>query len=71
VDRPRARGKIRDMGHHLSEELLLRFIRGETARAETRAVVRHLLTGCRECRAVTSSAWGIGTFAPYTGGLKR
>jgi hypothetical protein len=62
-----------DVGHHPSEELLLRFVRGETTRAETRAVVRHLLTGCRECRAVTSSAWGIEAFAPALseGGTKK
>lgn len=46
--------------HHPSEELLLRFVRGETVRAETREVVRHLLTGCRECRTITGPAWGIG-----------
>ncbi|HTG32824.1 MAG TPA: hypothetical protein VLB76_07805 [Thermoanaerobaculia bacterium] len=45
------------MRHHPSEELLLRFLRGETTRAETREVVRHLLAGCPECRAFTSSAW--------------
>jgi len=59
--------------HHPSEDLLLRFVRGETARDETRAVVRHLLTGCRECRAVTSSAWGIDSSvqALPVGGMKE
>ena len=32
-------------------------MRGDTARAETREVVRHLLAGCPECRVFTSSAW--------------
>ncbi|HEY0515402.1 MAG TPA: zf-HC2 domain-containing protein [Thermoanaerobaculia bacterium] len=53
-------GKDPGVGHH--EELLLRFIRGETTRAETRGVVRHLLAGCPECRAFTSSVWGIRAF---------
>jgi hypothetical protein len=59
--------------HHPAEELLLRFIRGETSRVETRAVVRHLLTGCRECRAVTSFAWGTDAFARALpeGGMKE
>jgi hypothetical protein len=43
--------------HHPGEDLLSRFLNGETTRAETREVVRHLLTGCPDCRAFTSAAW--------------
>jgi hypothetical protein len=37
-------------------------MRGELARSETQAVVRHLLTGCEGCRAVTRRLWGLGGF---------
>jgi hypothetical protein len=43
--------------HHPAEDLLSRFLSGETTRAETREIVRHLLTGCPDCRAFTSAAW--------------
>jgi plasmid stability protein len=43
--------------HHPAADLLSRFLGGETTRAETREIVRHLLTGCPECRAFTSAAW--------------
>lgn len=47
------------MGHrdHPTSGALLRFLAGESSGAERRAVVRHLLTGCPECVAVTRSAW--------------
>jgi len=47
------------MGHreHPKPDLLLRFLRGEVSASERRAVVRHLLTGCPECIAVTRPAW--------------
>ncbi|HYO11736.1 MAG TPA: hypothetical protein VE685_00900 [Thermoanaerobaculia bacterium] len=47
------------MGHraHPSSATLLRFLRKEATRAECRAVVRHLLTGCPECVAVTRTVW--------------
>ena len=38
---------------------LQRFLRGEAARTEARAVVRHLLAGCLKCVAVTRPAWGL------------
>lgn len=44
---------------HPGEDLLLRFLRGNATRPESRAVVRHLLTGCRECLAVTRPVWGF------------
>ncbi len=36
---------------------LERFRRGEAGREEARAVVRHLLAGCHECRQATSGLW--------------
>ena len=42
---------------HPRPVLLLRFLRGEAAPAESRAVVRHLLTGCPKCTAVTRPIW--------------
>ena len=44
---------------HPQPGALLRFLRGEAALAEQRAVVRHLLAGCRECAAVTRPAWRL------------
>ncbi|HVR95379.1 MAG TPA: hypothetical protein VMW27_02110 [Thermoanaerobaculia bacterium] len=47
------------MGHrdHPTSDALLRFLAGEASKAERRAIVRHLLTGCRECIAVTRPVW--------------
>jgi hypothetical protein len=42
-----------DAKEHPEHEALLRFVRGEAEGAERRAVVRHLLTGCLDCVAVT------------------
>ena len=42
---------------HPQPELLLRFLRGEASRSERRAIVRHLLAGCRQCAAVTRPIW--------------
>jgi len=33
---------------------------GELPRKEARAIVRHLLTGCPECVAVTRKLWRFG-----------
>ncbi|HVS00168.1 MAG TPA: hypothetical protein VMW27_26310 [Thermoanaerobaculia bacterium] len=44
---------------HPKPDLLVRFLRGEASRSERRAVVRHLLTGCRECLATTRTVWGV------------
>jgi len=38
---------------------LLRFLRGEASQAEAQAVVRHLLTGCPQCVAVTRPVWRL------------
>jgi hypothetical protein len=46
-------------GEHPHPDLLLRFFRGETTKTETRAVVRHLLAGCRECLKVTRPLWSL------------
>lgn len=42
---------------HPAQAALIRFLTGEATRAERRAVVRHLLAGCRECLAVTRPVW--------------
>jgi len=39
-------------------------MRGELPREEARVVVRHLLTGCPQCLAVTRRAWARGD-QPY------
>jgi len=44
--------------------LLLRFLRGEAAPAERRAIVRHLLTGCRKCTSVTRPFWLLADGVP-------
>lgn len=44
---------------HPTPDLLLRFLAGDTSRTERRAIVRHLLTGCPECLAVTRPAWRL------------
>jgi len=40
-------------------ELLLRFLGGEVSRTERRAIVRHHLTGCPDCLAVTRPVWHL------------
>jgi len=47
----------RGEAHRPSEERLERFLRGMLPRAEVAAVVRHLLTGCPLCLAVTRELW--------------
>lgn len=42
---------------HPQKELLLRFLRGEATLAGSREVVRHLLSGCPECLALTRPVW--------------
>jgi hypothetical protein len=37
---------------HPAPARLSSFVRGDLSREDNRAVVRHLLTGCRECSAV-------------------
>jgi hypothetical protein len=40
---------------HPSEETLKRFVAGTASREESRAVVAHLVKGCRSCAAVLRS----------------
>jgi anti-sigma factor RsiW len=44
---------------HPQPDLLLRFLRGEISRTDRLEVVRHLLTGCPDCVAVTREAWHL------------
>jgi hypothetical protein len=44
---------------HPAPDLLVRFARGESASAENRVVVRHLIGGCPECIAVLWPVWKI------------
>ncbi len=48
--------KCRD---HPKPDLLLRFLRGEVSKTDRLEVVRHLLTGCPACVAVTRGAWHL------------
>ena len=45
---------------HPSEQSLLRFLRGDLEPAARREVVRHLLTRCADCTAVTRPLWALG-----------
>jgi hypothetical protein len=45
---------------HLAPHELEAFLRGDLDRAGCRRVVRHLLTGCRECRAIAQTLWNFG-----------
>lgn len=45
---------------HPTPAELVGFMRGDLPRAEARRVVRHLLTQCEKCHAVTREAWGLG-----------
>jgi hypothetical protein len=56
---PETTNRIAIRPPHPGEEVLLRFLRGEVTRPERGAVVRHLLTGCRECEAVTRPVWSF------------
>src|SRR5215207_1369577 len=42
---------------HPSRDALERFTRRDLSRADTRAVLRHLLGGCIECRSSMSGLW--------------
>jgi len=49
---------------HPARAELERFMRGEMPPEESRAIVRHLLTGCLECRQVTGRLWSFGAAKP-------
>ena len=53
---------------HPTPALLLRFLRGEPNLAERRDIVRHLLTGCPECLAVTRPVWKLAEPLGRNGG---
>jgi hypothetical protein len=44
---------------HPPEQDLRRFMKGELTRPEAREVVRHLLTGCPQCKQVTQRLWTL------------
>ena len=49
---------------HPHPDQLTRFMCLELSRAEVAPLVRHLLTGCTRCRAVTRRLWALGEMAP-------
>ena len=51
-------------GSHPTRAELEGFMRGELRRPQARGVVRHLLTGCPECLAVTRHCWALGVLPP-------
>jgi hypothetical protein len=52
------------MTPHPSRGTMTRFMRGELKRGEAQAIVRHLLTGCPQCRQRTRKLWDLGEFQP-------
>jgi hypothetical protein len=54
-----------DLSHPTAEELES-FMRGELKRPAVSTLVRHLLTGCPRCVAVTRRLWNLGE-APLRG----
>jgi hypothetical protein len=56
--RRRPAGDSADPPGHPEARLLEGLLRGELGAAESRTVVRHLLTGCPRCVAVTRRSWG-------------
>jgi hypothetical protein len=57
-DSESGRGRPPQMAHPDSR-LLERFLRGESTRRENMLVVRHLLTGCRQCRENLLPLWRV------------
>jgi hypothetical protein len=55
--RPVARCRVRHP--HPPEDHLERFVRGELPRLAAQSLVRHLLSGCPRCVAVTRRAWKL------------
>jgi hypothetical protein len=49
---------------HPAKSVLERFMLGALKRPEAQAVVRHLLTGCPPCVAVTRRLWRLGDRSP-------
>jgi hypothetical protein len=44
---------------HPARQQIERFVKGESTRAETRDVVRHLLVGCPKCTQTVRPLWGL------------
>ncbi len=55
---------------HPDPTTLKRFMRGESCPSENRDVVRHLLSDCPECSAITSGEWSRVSSEPLPSGLK-
>ncbi|HEV8580230.1 MAG TPA: hypothetical protein VGX68_14275 [Thermoanaerobaculia bacterium] len=51
-------------GLHPAGQELERLIRGELPREEALGVVRHLLSGCRECISLAARYWRLGEWPP-------
>jgi hypothetical protein len=51
---------------HPPPEVLERFVRAGLSRAENRAVVRHLLTQCPQCRYITGRLWKLSEKEPIS-----
>jgi hypothetical protein len=49
---------------HPSWADLVRFIRGESERGEVQVIVRHLLSGCPQCRQRARKLWNLGELRP-------
>jgi tetratricopeptide (TPR) repeat protein len=43
---------------HPGRDVVARFLRGEASREEAREVVRHLVSGCTDCRRTVGAGWG-------------
>jgi hypothetical protein len=49
---------------HPGEQELQAFMRGELPKPDAAAIVRHLLTGCRDCSLETRRIWRLGEWPP-------
>ena len=50
--------------NHPHEDQLTRFMCGDLPRHEFALIVRHLLTGCKQCVQATRALWELGERAP-------
>ena len=50
--------------NHVPPETLRRFVDGNASREEVRSVVRHLLSGCRECGSALGDMVGFEQATP-------
>ena len=56
---------------HADDEQLERFMRGQLSRPEAAVIVRHLLSQCPQCVAVTRKTWRLGDPPPGLEALIR